>query len=300
MRGLTMVMVAAGLGLLGSGTALAQGLQPYVLAYGDKTSVRDEVQRVKNKLQNGDFEVVGDYRPYENAHVIGFTSPALKAAAAGSGAKGGYGAVLHASVTKVGEYSQVVYLNPEYLAAAYRMDADPSDVAAQLEQSVGAGTLFGTEKKRTAEDLREYHYMFGMEYFDDPYELAEFDSYETAAAEVEKNIKANVGGVDLVYRVNIPGAEQTLFGVSRANVSDDNANDAKILRDVVDEKFNTKTTAYLPYQILVTGNKAEALHMRFRMAVWHPDLTMLTFGKLISSPGAIDDLLTRVANGDEE
>ncbi|MDT0634085.1 hypothetical protein [Spectribacter hydrogenoxidans] len=295
-----MIILMTGLGLLGSGQVLAQGLQPYVLAYGDKTSVEDEVKRVRNKLENGDFEIVGEYSPYENAHVIGFTSPALQSAAAASGAKGGYGAVLHASVTRVGDYSQVVYLNPEYMAAAYRMDADLADVAAQLKKSVGAGKLFGTDEERTAEDLREYHYMFGMEYFDDPYELAEFDSHETAVATVEKNIKANIGGVDLVYRVDIPDAQQTLFGVSRANASDDNANDAKILRDVVDEKFNTKTTAYLPYQILVTGNKAEALHMRFRMAIWHPDLTMLTFGKIISSPGAIDDLLTSVANGGEE
>ena len=45
-----MIILMMGLGLLGSGQVLAQGLQPYVLAYGDKTSVEDEVQRVK--IQN--------------------------------------------------------------------------------------------------------------------------------------------------------------------------------------------------------------------------------------------------------
>ena len=50
-------------------------------------------------------------------------------------------------------------------------------------------------------------------------------------------------------------------------------------------------------KIVVSGNEVLAQHMRFRMAVWHPELTMVTFGKLMSSPGAIEEVLREVAGG---
>jgi hypothetical protein len=52
--------------------------------------------------------------------------------------------------------------------------------------------------------------------------------------------------------------------------------------------------AYYPYEILVDGKDVEALHMRFRMAVHFPDLSMMGehgFTKLMSSPGATEDAL---------
>ena len=51
-------------------------------------------------------------------------------------------------------------------------------------------------------------------------------------------------------------------------------------------------TAYFPYEILVNNNEVEALHMKFRMALYFPDLPMTgahRFTKLMSSPGEIDD-----------
>ena len=52
--------------------------------------------------------------------------------------------------------------------------------------------------------------------------------------------------------------------------------------------------AYYPYEVLVNGNEVEALHMRFRMAVHFPDLSMAGehgFTKLMSAPGATEDAL---------
>ena len=50
--------------------------------------------------------------------------------------------------------------------------------------------------------------------------------------------------------------------------------------------------AYFPYEILVNGSDVEALHMRFRMAVHFPDLSMMGehgFTKLMKSPPATED-----------
>ena len=46
--------------------------------------------------------------------------------------------------------------------------------------------------------------------------------------------------------------------------------------------------------MLVRGQEVEALHMRFRMAVHFPDLSMMGahgFTKLMASPGATEDAL---------
>lgn len=277
----------------------AAPVQPYVLAYSVEGTVASEMGVVRGKLAAAGFEVLGQYSPYPGASVIGVTSAELKSMGAKT-ALGGFGAIEHVSLTAAGNQVQVSYLNPLYLAAAYQLDGDGADTAAALKAALGAEKTFGTEKGREPADLRKFNYMVGMEHFEDHYKLASHKSYADAVKAVEDNLAKRVGGASLVYRLDIPGKEQTIFGVSRANVTDQRANDKHIMFEVVDQSFATKTTAYLPYQIMVNGKETLALHMRFRMAVWHPDLTMITFGKLMSSPGAIEDLLAKVAGRDQK
>lgn len=52
--------------------------------------------------------------------------------------------------------------------------------------------------------------------------------------------------------------------------------------------------AFRPHLVPVDGGDVIASRMRLRKAVWHRELSMFAFGKLISSPGAIKD---RVAAG---
>jgi hypothetical protein len=276
--------------------AQAQNLQPYVLAYSASAPLAAEVESVKSKLTAAGFEVVGDFSPYAGAHVVGVTSPALKEAAA-KDESGAFGAVEHVALTEAGGKLQVSYLNPVYMAAAYRMSSDLSEVKAGLKSALGAEREFGTEKGRSKEQLRKFNYMVGMEHLDDFYELGSHASYEEAVRTVEANLRNQVAGTGLVYKIEIPGKKQTLFGVSRAQVKDQAANDKHIMADTVDKMFDTKTTAYLPYQVLVNDKDVIAMHMRFRMSVWHPDLTMMTFSKLMSSPAAIKKLLAQVAGG---
>lgn len=276
----------------------AEALQPYVLAYTSGNALATEIPLVKSRLAGAAFEVIGEYSPYPNAHVIAVTSPELKSAAE-KPALAAFGAVEHVGLTVVDGKLQVSYLNPKYVAGAYRLPVDLAGVAQKLAAALGAEKGFGTDKGRTAEQLREFRYMVGMESFEDTYELGTHASYEEAVKTVEANLQKKVGGAAKVYRLDLP-RQRTLFGISRANVTDKRANDKHILHDTVDQQFAIKTTAYLPYQLLVDGNKLRAQHMRFRMAVWHPDLTMLTFGKLMSSPGAIGELLEKIAGGKQE
>jgi hypothetical protein len=168
------LFLSAALLTFAMGQALAdEALKPFVLAYrtsGDIQAVADEV---KSKVEAAGFEVVGSYSPYDGAIVIAITNDALKQSAASS-EYGGYEAGQRVSVTKVGDEIQVAYTNPVYFANAYRLD-DTSGAAAalkSLESALGKEQTYGTgDKELSAEDLREYHYMFGMEYFDDPSEL---------------------------------------------------------------------------------------------------------------------------------
>ncbi len=274
----------------------AEPLQPYVFAYAESGPIDTTAAAVQDKLAAAGFEIVGAFSPYDGAQVIAVTNADLQATAAKS-EYGGFGAVEHVSVTAVDGQNQVSYLDLRYLAAAYRLGDGLSAIQARLENALGVNQRFGTDKGRSPEALGSFRYMVGMEHFDDFYDLGRHKSYAGAVNTVEANLNKGVGGTALVYKVGIPGKQQTLFGVSRARVGDARANDRHILADTVDQKFDIKTTAYLPYQILVDDKEVIAQHMRFRMAVWHPDLTMVTFGKLISSPGAIEDLLRQVAGG---
>jgi hypothetical protein len=275
---------------------------PFVLAYKTTGDVNAVAGDVKGKLGAAGFEVVGEYSPYADAHIIGVTNDALKGHAAKS-ERGGYGAVQRVAVTKNGDDIEVTYTNPVYMAAAYRMDADLADIRAALEGALGAEMDYGSEKNLTAKDLRKYHYTVMMEYFDDPSDLAEYDSYDEAVKAVEDSLAAGLGATAKVWRVDIPGKEETVFGVAlKGKDSEDCSGDEFVMSRV--DKSSPRSTAHLPYEILVTGENAEALYARFRIAINWPHLPMVasesggTFFSIMCSPGAIEEALIE-ASGEE-
>jgi hypothetical protein len=289
--------------ILSINTALAaEVLMPFVLAYKTTGDVNTVAGDVKGKLTGAGFEVVGEYSPYAGAHIIGVTSAALKAHA-GKSERGGYGAVQRVAVTKNGDNVEVSYTNPVYMAAVYRMASDMADVRAALEGALGAEMDYGSEKNLTAEDLRKYHYTVMMEYFDDPSELAEYDSQEEAVKAVEDSLAAGLGATAKVWRVDIPGKNETVFGVAmKGKDAEDCSGDEFVMTRV--DKASPRSTAHLPYEILVTDGKAEALYARFRIAINWPHLPMVasesggTFFSIMCSPGAIEEALIE-ASGEQ-
>ena len=222
------------------------------------------------------------------------TSNALKAAAAKS-EFGGYGAGQRVSVTKVGDEVQVAYTNPVYMANAYRMKDELKDVAAKLASVLGSIKAFGPEEGMSAEDVRGYHYMFGMEYFDEPSLLAEYSSYDEATGAVEKSLSEHKGGAGKVYRIDIPGKAESVFGVSLAK----GCSSDKFIMGNIDFK-PIRSTAHLPYEMLVSGKKVYALYARFRIAINFPDLKMMgsnSFFKIMCAPDEIEKALILAAGG---
>jgi len=273
-------------------------LKPFVLGNtpaGDPSAV---ITTVKTALKAQGFEEAGSYSPYAGTTIIVVTSSELKAAAAKS-ERGGFGAVVRVAVVQGKGGVQVSYTNPLYDANAYRMAEDLKNVDAKLQAALGKKEEFGA-KGLTAKKLRKYHYTFGMEYFDEPSVLAEYGSFEEAVKAVEAGLAAGKGGVTKVYRVDIPGKPEAVFGVAMKGATEaDKYMDDKYIMSEIDFK-DIKSAAHLPYEMLVSGNKVYALYARFRIAKSFPDLSMMgsnSFMNIMKSPEAIRKALVQAAGG---
>lgn len=275
--------------LLLCATALADtSYQPFILASINETGLEEQAASTTDALTAAGFSVAGQYSPLDNTIVMVVTSPDLQEIAAMSD-KGGYGAGQRVSITERDGKTEVAFINPLYIQFAYHMEADMQGVHDQLSEALGNMEAYGTKKAMTAKKLGKYHYKPLMPYYDDVWKLGSYDSHEAAVAAVENALAAEDDALSQVYRIDIPGKNQVVFGVGMKAVDEDDEDiDEAYQLSIVDFEGYSKV-AYFPYEILVNGSDVEALKMKFRMAVHFPDLPMLGkhgFSKLASSPGA--------------
>jgi hypothetical protein len=270
-------------------TARAEDVRrkPFVLASRGPGAVEAVATEAKAKLAAAGFTVAGSYAPYPGAVVVAVTSDELRAAAA-QARFGAYGAAQRVTVTKVGDEVQVAYTNPVYMGQAYRMKADLAPVAARLGQALGAIEEFGPPQGKRDKDLRGFHYMVGMPYFDEPWKLATFPSQDEALAAVDAGLAASRGGASLVYRVTV-SPDETVFGVALA---DGCGADANVMKEIDFKPL--RSTGHLPYELLVSKGEVYALHAKFRIAVNFPDLSMMgehSFMRIRCAPDSIEKAL---------
>ena len=282
--------------LLVAGTALGEEerLKPFVLASTSKGEVPAVAEALQPKLTAAGFEIVGEYTPYATARVLVVTSPELKAVAAKS-KFGAYGAVQRVTVTRVGDDVQVAFTNPVYMQHAYRMQGDLAPVRARLVAALGRIEDYGAAGL-TAKELAGYHYMWGMEYFDEPNLLGRFGSHGGAVKATEQGLAKGRGGAKLVYKVAIPESNETVIGVA---LSKDCSADEFIMTEI--DAKPVRSTGHLPYEIVVSGMNAYALFGRFRIAINFPDLKMMganSFMNIKCAPDEIEAVLRDVVWGD--
>ena len=118
----------------------ADEMKPFILGSTGTGAVADKIGDVKNSLTSNGFEVVGEYSPYESAHIIIVTNDTLKKAA-GSHERAGYAAGQRVAITKVGDELQITYTNPAYMAAAYHVKGDISSVTKALNTALGLSLI---------------------------------------------------------------------------------------------------------------------------------------------------------------
>jgi hypothetical protein len=279
--------------------ASAQALKPFVLASKGAGDLAAKVEETKTALTGAGFTVVGNYSPYANTNILIVTNDEMKTTAAKS-EDGGFGAAQRVSVVKVKDEVQVAYTNPTYWSNIYRMSGDLKGTTEKLQAALGKVEDFGA-KGIAAADLRKYHYKMMMPYFDEPDQLVKHSSHEEAVKQVEAGLAAGKQGVTKVYRIDIPGKKEVVFGVAMKGGEKDKFIDDKFIMGQIDFK-DVKSAAHLPYEILVTDNKVIALSARFRIAASFPDLSMMgdnSFMKIMESPDAIKKALAQTA-GDRD
>jgi hypothetical protein len=274
-------------------------LKPFVLGSKSAGDLAQKVEATKTALTGAGFTVVGSYTPYANTTIVVATNDELKTTAAKS-ENGGFGAAQRVSIVKVKDEVQVAYANPAYWANIYRMSGDLKGTADKLKTALGKIEEFGA-KGLSAAELRKYHYKMMMPYFDDPDSLVRHSSHEDALKQVEAGLAAGKQGVTKVYRIDIPGKKEVVFGVAMKGAESDKFLDEKYIMGQIDFK-EVKSAAHLPYEILVTNEKVLALSARFRIAASFPDLSMMgdnSFMKIMESPDAIKKALAYSA-GDKD
>ena len=281
--------------------AVAQNLKPYILGVESTESIADLKEKVASNLEQNGIQIVGQYEPAADANrwLMVITAPELQSAVEAVGGLTGFASTLRVAITREEGKTLVSYTNPPYWGNAYFRDdydkvaSDYAALTAHLENAMKAtgtfvGKPFGSEKGLAIKNLRKYHYMMGMPRFDDTVELGEFDNYQTALNKVNSSVDKGVPNLKEVYKVTIPGKDLTLYGFALSG--EDGESDFLPTIDISQPKH----TAFLPYEVLVDGNKVLMLHGRYRIAIAFPDLTMGTFTKIMSTPGNIKDMLEQL------
>ncbi len=272
-------------------------LKPHVLASQQSGDVAEILQSTRTSLESAGFEIAGEYSPYKGTTILVISNDALKKNAAAS-THGGFGAMQRVSVTSADNKVQVAFTNPVYMANVYRLKNDLSGVGQTLENALGKVKEFGSEEGKSAKELRKYHYKVFMPYFDDPYELKSFDSYDDAVKAVEAGLKAGWGGTSKVYRIDVPGKQESVFGVA---LTRECSGDEFIMNKI--DFADIKSATHLPYELMVSGKEVIALHAKFRIAQSFPDLSMVgsnSFFSIMCAPGEIEEALGSIVKGESE
>jgi len=276
--------------------------KPFILAQTISSSdINKAISNVKTKLNKGSFEVVGEYSPYPNVHIVIVTSAALRNYATQS-ENGVYGAIQRISITSEGNQIQIAFTNPTYMAHVYQFKTDLGDITKALKNSLGFIEEYGSEDGLTELELRDYQYKLFMPDFTDKLELAEYSSQPEALEKVNKALTDNEGGVSKIYQVDLKDREETIIGVQmKENIFSDCSSDKFIMGKIDFKKI--KSSGHLPYELIVKKGNVYALFAEFRIAISFPDLSMMgdnSFMSIMCAPGSIQKALTLGAGGDPD
>ena len=270
-----------------------QQLSPYFKVGVFKGDVDTAAIKVKEALASGGFKIVGEYKPEdkESLRVIVYSRDDLIATTLKVKDRGLLAAALKIGIISTNGKTEISMINPEYLFRGYLMSGYSPNKASLEKVATDAKTTLGKVGSEftpfggllSASDLEHYHYMFGMEYFDDPVLLGSFVSFNEGLKKIESSLSSNTEGVTKVYAIIDNNSQTAVFGVA---LTDSNRGE-KFFLPIIGEDH----VAALPYEFVLQGNKVTMLHGRFRIALHWPALTMVTFTKIITTPDAINEML---------
>ncbi len=104
--------------------------------------------------------------------------------------------------------------------------------------------------------------MVGMPFFDDPVELAEFESSEQGLSVLQKNLSNASDHTVKIYELVDQGGQVAVFGVGLPDAEKGEAHFLPIIGE--------SHVAAMAYEIILQGNQATMLHGRFRFTLHWP------------------------------
>jgi hypothetical protein len=269
----------------------AQALQPYVA--GDKVAGGDlkaAMSAAEQKLTAAGFTVVGRHLPKglpQYGSVV-VTDAGLSSAMSAIGGSAVIGAPIRVGVKADGtvsyenlEYWERAYLRKDYAKAEGAVKA----TSAKLEKTLGAGKPFGGDVSEGS--LAKYHYMMGMEYFDERSDLKEYPNFDAAVKAVEANLAKGVANTSKVYGLVMADKKLAVFGVSLDDPDTGEGWWAK--------KIGPDHIAGLPWEVYVVDGKVFGLFGRYRTALAWPELSMGQFMGISNHPDTTKKMLEAVA-----
>jgi len=245
--------------------ASAATLQAKEAAY--FTAPYADAKTVASKLKGAGFNILTAYSPAKKDYlkVIVVTNSALKKAAGKP--KRGFAAIQKVLVNA--KTKTVLTTNPTYWLKAFLQKDYSGSVANSTKKALGKalGKLTPTKDALSASKLAGYHFMIGMPYYEDMFEL-------------KKGAKA-VKGKKRLFSLKLSNGA-TLYGVKMGKAAE------SFISTIGEDK-----ALVLPYTVLIEGGNAYALHAKYYLAISYPLLTMGEFMKISSIPDTIERSLKK-------
>jgi len=276
-----------------NGAGAQEDLSPYYKVVSKKGSITEISGEVATLLVEDGFEVIGQYNPEnkEKFLVMAFTNKQLQDVTLKVKDRGVLASVFRVGFVDASGEITVSIVNPDYLFYAYlRKEADTyqeelSELSNQIRTTFskmgGDMSPFGGEL--SIDDLKKYHYMMMMPYFDDPVELNEFNSFSEGVDVIMKNLETQKGNTKKVYELILEDQEIAIFGIGLLDPED---GEEKFLPIIGESHI-----AAMPYEIIIQGKEATMLHGKFRFALFWPELSLGEFMKISSTPGNVEDFM---------
>jgi len=276
-----------------TGAKAEEELSPYYKVVTKKGSITEISGEVASLLAENGFDIIGKYNPEnkEKFLVMAFTSQPLQDVTLKVEDRGALASILRVGFVDSDGEVTVSIVNPTYLFYAYlRNEADnyqeelsglSNQIVTTFSKMGGEMTPFGGEL--SIDDLKKYHYMMMMPYFDDPVELNEFTSFSDGVSIIQKNLDAKKGNTQKVYELILEDHEIAIFGIG---LLDEEEGEVDFL-PVIGESH----IAAMPYEIIIQGKEATMLHGKFRFALFWPELSLGEFMKISSTPGNVEDFM---------
>lgn len=273
----------------------ASAISPYLKIASLSGTIPEATEKVSELLSSQGYEVLGQYQPGGNPdlYVLVFTNSKLKTLSKKSEDRGMLAAAMKVGFQKSDDEITVSLLNPEYLFYGYfrelmqetSFNSFAMEVSSEVKNSFKS---LGNEMEPFGGDLSEkdlikYKYMVGMPHFDEPIELAEFESFEQGLSILQANLSTASGSTVKIYEIVDKESQVAIFGVGLPDAEEGEAHFLPIIGE--------SHVAAMPYEIILQGTQATMLHGRFRFALHWPELKMKTFTKIMSSPGDVEDAL---------